>query len=74
MPKHLIWNRLQCVHILSLIMNGHTGNMYCDVVLTVHVSILLTKKQTISIQKQHPQLGFTFITALQVVVLIVEFH
>ena len=45
MPKHQIWKRLQCAHILSLRMHFHTGNVYCDAVLTVLVSILLTKKQ-----------------------------
>ena len=39
-----------------------------------HVSIFLTKNQIISIQKQHPQYGFTFITSLDVVLIIVEFH
>ena len=73
-PKIMIWNNLQCVHILSLIMHCHTGNLYCDGVLTVHVSIFLTKKQIIIIQIQHPKLGFTFITSLHVLLLMVEFH
>ena len=47
---------------------------YCDVMMTIHVSIFLTKKQIISIQKQHPQFGFAFIASLHVVVLMVEFH
>ena len=74
MPKHLIQQRPQCVHILSLFMHFHTRNVYCGDVLTVHVSIFLTKKQIIIIQKQHPQFGFTFITPMQIVVLMVEFH
>ena len=44
MPKHLIWKRLQCAHIHSLVSHFHTGNVYCGVVLTFHVSIFLTKK------------------------------
>ena len=44
MPNHPIWHKIQCAHIFSLIMQCHTGNVYCRVVLTVHVSILLTKK------------------------------
>ena len=74
MPKHQIWQRLPCVHIFSLIVHFHTGNMYFDAVLTVQVSIFLTKKQIISIQTQHHQLGWTFITSLRVVLLMVEFH
>ena len=69
MPNHMIWQRLQCVHILSLIMHCHTGNLYFDAVLTVHVSIFLTKKHIIGIQTQPPQCGFTFITPLRVVLL-----
>ena len=74
MPNQMIWHKLQCVHILSLIMQFHTGNVYCGAVLTVHVSILLTNKQIIIIQTQHPQYCFTFITSLHVVMLTVEFH
>ena len=44
-PKHLIWQMRQCALILILIMHFHNGNMYCGVVMTVHVSILLTKKK-----------------------------
>ena len=51
MPKHLIWQSLQYEHILSLIMHFHTGNMYFSVVLTVHVSTLLTKKQIKTLRK-----------------------
>ena len=68
-PKHLVWQSLQCVHILSLIMHVHTGNVYYDDVLTFHVTIFLTKKQIISIQTQHPQLGFTFITSFCIVLI-----
>ena len=74
MPNNLIWLRLQCVHILSMIIHYHTGNVYCGAVLNVHVSIFLTKKQIISVQKQQPQLGFTFITSFDVVMLMVESH
>ena len=45
MPKHLIWKRLKCSHILSLLMHFHTENMYCGALLNVYVSILMTKKQ-----------------------------
>ena len=74
MPKHMTWQKLKLSHIISMIMHFHTGNMCCVVVLTVHVSIFLTKKQIIIIQTQHPQYGFTFITVLHVVLLMVEFH
>ena len=72
--KHLIWKMLQCAHILSLIMHFHTGNMHCVVMLNVHISIFLTNKQIKNMKKQHPQLGFIFITSLDVVLLMVEFH
>ena len=62
MPKHLICQSLQCTHILSLIMHCQTRNVWCDAVLTVHVSILPTKKYIISIHAQHHQYGFTFST------------
>ena len=45
MPKHLMWQRLQCAHILSLIIHFHTGRVYYGVVMNVHTSIFLTKKQ-----------------------------
>ena len=54
-PKHLIWKRLQYVHILSLIMYYLTRNFYFNVVINVHVSILLTKKWIISNHTQHTQ-------------------
>ena len=74
MPKHLIWKMQQCAHILSMIMYFHTGNVYYSDVPTVHVSIFLTKKQMKSTKKQLPQYGFTFITSLDFVLLMVEFH
>ena len=36
--------------------------------------IFLTKKKRKNMKKQHPQLGFTFITSLDVVLLMGEFH
>ena len=74
MTKHLIWKMLQCVHIHSLIMHFHTVNVYCIFLSTVHVSILLTKKHIKNMKKQHPQLGFIFITSFDVVLIMVEFH
>ena len=74
MTKHMIWKKLQCSQILSILMHCHTGNVYWGSVPNVRVSIFLTKKQIISIQKQYPQYGFTFITSLDVVLLMVEFH
>ena len=62
---------LQSVHILSLIIHCHTENLYCGAVLNVHVSIFLIKKHIINIQAQHPQYGFTFITSLRDVLLMV---
>ena len=73
-PKHQIWKMQQCAHILILKMHFRTGNVYCDAVLTVLVLIFLTKKQLKKMKKQHPQLGFIFITSLDVVLLMVEFH
>ena len=73
MSNHMIWLRLQCAHIHSLTMHLHTENVYFGVVMNIHVSIFLTKKEIISIQKQHPQYRFTFITSLHVVLLMVEF-
>ena len=74
MPKHLLWKMQQRALILIRIMHFHTGNMYYGAVPTVHVLIFLTKKQIKNTKKQHPQLGFTFITSLYVVLLMVEFH
>ena len=65
MLKRMIWKRL---------MHFHTGNAHFGAVPNVHVSIFLTKKHIISIHKQHPQYGFMFITSLDVVLLMVEFH
>ena len=74
MQTHQIWKMLQCAHILSLIIFFHTGNVYCGAVLTVHESILLTKKQLKNMMKEHPQLGFTFTTSLDVVLLMIEHY
>ena len=71
MPKHQIWQMLQCAHILSLSMHCHTGNVYCGDVLTFLVSIFLTKKQLKNMTNVHPQLGFKFTTSLDVVLLMV---
>ena len=73
MPKHLIWQMQQCALILILIMHFHAGNVYYGAVPTVHVLISLTNKK-IKMNIKHPQLGFTFITSLDVVLLMVEFH
>ena len=73
-PKNLIWQRPQYAHIPSLTMHFHTGNVYCGDVMNVHISIFLTKKQIISIQKQHSHFGFTFITSLHIVLPMLEFH
>ena len=55
-------------------MHLHTENVYCGVVPTVHVSIFLTNKQIKNMKKQNPQYSFTFITSLDVVLLMVDFH
>ena len=73
MQEHLIWQMLQCEHILILIMHFHAGKFYCGVVLNVHISILLTEKKK-TMNKQYSQLGVTFITSLEGVLLMVEFH
>ena len=64
----------QCANILSLIMHFNTVNVYCGDVPTFLVSIFLTKKQLKNMNKQQLQLGFTFTTSLDVVLLMVEFH
>ena len=74
MPKHQIWKMLQCAHILSQSMHFHTVNVYCNAVMTVLVSIFLTKKQLKIMKKLHPQLGFTFITSSDAVIFMVDFH
>ena len=74
MPKYQIWKMRQCALILVLIIHSHTENVDCGAVLTVHVLIFLTMKQIKNMKKQHPQLGFTFITSLHVVLLMVELH
>ena len=74
MPKHLILQMKQCELIHILIMHFHTGNVYCGDVPTVLLLIFLTKKQLKNTKNQHPKLDFTFITLLEVVQLMVEFH
>ena len=69
MPKHMIWKRLHCAHILSLIMNFHTVNVLCGAVPNVHVSIFLIKKNIKSMNKQHPQLCDKCETELRVLFL-----
>ena len=70
-PKHLIWQSIQCAHILILIMHFHNRNVYCGAVPNVHVLIFLTKRQIKNTNKQHRSLGFTFITPLDVILLMV---
>ena len=72
--KFMIWQRLLCAHILSLIMHLHTGKMYFGAVPTVHVSIFLTKKQIKNIKKQHPQSDLKNSTSLHNVLLMLELH
>ena len=74
MPTHLIWQILQFAHIRILIMHFQTGHFYCGAVTTIHVSIFLANKQIKSTKRQKPRLGFTFITSLDVVLLMVELH
>ena len=74
MPKNLILQMQQCALIHILIMHFHTGNVYCGSVPTVLVLIFLTKKILKNMKKQHPQYGFTFITSLDFVQIMVEFH
>ena len=64
MLNNLILQRLQCAHILSILMNFHTQNAYCGAVTNFYVSIFLIKKQITSIHKQHLQLGFTLIISI----------
>ena len=61
-PKHKACQRQKCVHTHSQTIFYHTGNLYCGVVLNVHMAILITNKQIKNMNKQHPQLCFTFIT------------
>ena len=58
MPSRLIWQRQKCAHILSLIIHSHTGNVYCGVVMNVHISIFLTKKQKKKHEKKTPSIRF----------------
>ena len=74
MPKNMIWQMRQCTLILIMIMYFHTGNVYYGAMMTVHLLIFPTKKQIKNMKKQHPQLCFTFIISLDVVLLMVEFH
>ena len=74
MPKHLIWKIQQYELILILIMHFHTVNFYYGDVPAVHVLIFLANKQIKYMKKQHPQLGFTCIASLGVVLIMVEFH
>ena len=71
MPKHLIFQMQKCALIHILIMHYHTGNVYCGAVPTVLVLISLTNKKLKNMKKKHPQLGFTFITSLDVVLLMI---
>ena len=71
MPNNLLWQRLQYAHIHSLIMHLQTGNVYCGAVMTVHVSIFLTKENIKNMKKQQPQLGNTFTTSFDFVLLMV---
>ena len=66
-PKHLIWQRQQCVNIHSQIMRYHTVNVYFGVVSKVQSYILFTKKQMINIPTKYHQFVFTFIIYLHVV-------
>ena len=59
-PNNLIWKIQQCALIHILIMHFHTGNVYCNAVPIVLVLIFLTNKQLKKMNKQQPQLGFTF--------------
>ena len=58
MPQHQIWKMLHCAHILNLSIHFHTGNVYCDAVMTVHVSIFLTKKQLKKHEEKTPSIRF----------------
>ena len=61
MPKHLIWQRKQCVRIQSQIMHYHTGNVSYDVVPNVQALIFLTNNQMINIPTLVLQFDFIFI-------------
>ena len=58
-PKHMAWQRLQCVHNHSHIMSYHAGNVYFNVFHHVQALTLLNRKQMISIPT--PVLPFVFI-------------
>ena len=73
MPKHLIWKMQQCAHILILIMHLNTGKFVlrcCAECPCINIPDQETNKMT----KQHPQLGFTFITSSDVVLFMIDFH
>ena len=48
-PKHITWQRKQCVLTHSMIMRYHTENVYWNVVPNFLVLIFLASKQMISI-------------------------
>ena len=73
MPKHMIWQIQQFKLILIMIMHSHTGNVYYGAVATVHV-LKSPNNLKKNMRKQHHQLGFTFITSLDVVLLMGELH
>ena len=73
-PKHLILKGGKSLHIHSHIMHYHTGNLYCNFVLNVHVVIFLTKKQMINILTLVLQFYFTFIVLFGVVQHMEGFH
>ena len=61
MTNNPIWQSKQCVHIHSMIMHYHTGNLYCDVFPNAQMLIFLTKKQMINIPTLDLQFDFTSI-------------
>ena len=73
-PKHMTWQRKQCVRNHSQIMCYHTGNVYWGVVPNVQALIFLTRKQMISIWTPVLQFVFTFIIWLHVVQKMAGFH
>ena len=74
MPNNIIWQMKKCALILIWVMHFHTGNVYYGAVPTVLVLIFLIKKQIKNMTKLHPLLGFTFITSLEIVQLMGNFH
>ena len=57
-PKHMTWQRQQCVHTQSQTMRYHTGNVYCDVVPNFQALTFLTRKQIIIIPTPVLQISF----------------